>query len=190
MSRPPSEMPPERGQRPGPPRPGQPGSPPSRWTRWMPWILIAVLVGGFLLLNVARGGEEKAELTYSEVRESVRNDEVESLEHDPSNGDINGKFQEEQDGYDEFSSSGPNDNFTEEDLTLFREHGVDVEYHREGESILGQLLIWLLPIGLLILVFIWFSRRQAGQMGAVMNIGRSKAKVYSTEKPRTTFSDV
>ena len=156
----------------------------------MPWILIAVLVGGFLLLNVAGGGESKKELTYSEVRAAVRDDEVRSIEYDPSSGNITGKFESEQDGKDEFKSSGPNDNFTEDDLALFREHDVDVKYKRAGESILGQLLIWLIPIGLLVLVFIWISRRQAGQMGAVMNIGRSRAKVYSTEKPKTTFADV
>src|SRR6185503_19002648 len=43
---------------------------------------------------------------------------------------------------------------------------------------------------LLILFFIWLSRRAQGQMGAVMNIGRSRAKVYNTEKPKTTFADV
>jgi cell division protease FtsH len=156
----------------------------------VPWILIAVLVGGFVLLNVAGGGSDRKELTYSEVRQAVRDDEVESIEYDPSNGSITGKFTGEQDGKDEFSSSGPNDDFQESDLQLFREHGVDVKYKREGDSILGQVLFWLLPIGLIILVFVWISRRQAGQMGAVMNIGRSRAKVYSTEKPKTTFGDV
>jgi cell division protease FtsH len=156
----------------------------------VPWILIAVLVGGFLLLNVAGGGSDKKDLTYSEVRQAVRDDEVESIEYDPSNGSITGKFTDEQDGKDEFSSSGPNDDFQESDLQLFREHGVDVKYKREGDSILGQVLFWLLPIGLIILIFVWISRRQAGQMGAVMNIGRSRAKVYSTEKPKTTFGDV
>ena len=29
-----------------------------------------------------------------------------------------------------------------------------------------------------------------GQMGAVMNIGRSRAKVYASDKPKTTFADV
>src|SRR6202008_1129863 len=37
---------------------------------------------------------------------------------------------------------------------------------------------------------VWMSRRAQGQMGAVMNIGRSRAKVYNTEKPKTTFNDV
>jgi cell division protease FtsH len=194
MGKPPTEMPPDGQQRGGPPRPGPrggPGTPPSSpWTRWAPWVLIAVLVGGFLLLNVAGGSTDKVDLTYSEVREAVRDDQVESIEYDPSNGSITGQFIEPQDGNDEFSSSGPNDDFQESDLELFREHDVDVKYKREGDSILGQVLVWLLPIGLIILLFVWISRRQAGQMGAVMNIGRSRAKVYSTEKPKTKFDDV
>ena len=43
---------------------------------------------------------------------------------------------------------------------------------------------------LLVGFFIWMSRRAQGQMGAVMNIGRSRAKVYATDKPKTTFADV
>ncbi|HEX6310960.1 MAG TPA: ATP-dependent zinc metalloprotease FtsH [Acidimicrobiia bacterium] len=194
MGKPPNDMPPDGQQRGGPPRPGPRGGPgappPSSWTRWAPWILIAVLVGGFLLLNLAGGESDKVDLTYSEVREAVRDDEVESIEYDPSNGSITGTFTEPVDGKDQFSSSGPNDDFQESDLELFREHDVDVKYKREGESILGQVLVWLLPIGLIILLFVWISRRQAGQMGAVMNIGRSRAKVYSTEKPKTKFTDV
>ena len=34
------------------------------------------------------------------------------------------------------------------------------------------------------------GRRAQGQMAGIMNIGRSKAKVYTTEKPKTTFADV
>ena len=49
----------------------------------------------------------------------------------------------------------------------------------------------MLPLVLIVGLFVWLSRRAAqGQMGAVMNIGRSRAKVYNTEKPKTTFADV
>jgi cell division protease FtsH len=34
------------------------------------------------------------------------------------------------------------------------------------------------------------ARRAQGQMSGIMSIGRSKAKVYTTEKPKTTFDDV
>ena len=48
----------------------------------------------------------------------------------------------------------------------------------------------MLPLVLIIGFFVWMNRRAQGQMGAVMNIGRSRAKVYDAEKPKTTFSDV
>ena len=50
--------------------------------------------------------------------------------------------------------------------------------------------MWLLPIGLLILFWWWMGRRAQGQMAGIMSIGRSRAKVYTTEKPKTTFADV
>ena len=54
----------------------------------------------------------------------------------------------------------------------------------------ARFLIYLLPFVLLVGFFVWMSRRAQGQMGAVMNIGRSRAKVYNTDKPKTTFADV
>ena len=44
----------------------------------------------------------------------------------------------------------------------------------------------MLFIGILFLM----NRRAQGQMSGIMSIGRSRAKVYSTERPRTTFQDV
>jgi cell division protease FtsH len=48
----------------------------------------------------------------------------------------------------------------------------------------------LILIGVVVLVFVWMARRAQGQMGGIMSIGRSRAKVYTTERPRTTFADV
>ena len=45
-------------------------------------------------------------------------------------------------------------------------------------------------MGLIIGFFVWMQRRAAGQMGNVMSIGRSRAKIYSADKPSTTFADV
>ena len=43
---------------------------------------------------------------------------------------------------------------------------------------------------LIIGFFVWMSRRAQGQMSGIMSIGRSRAKVYTAERPRTTFDDV
>ena len=61
---------------------------------------------------------------------------------------------------------------------------------RPSPSLLGSLLPFLLPVGLLIGFFVWMQRRAQGQMGNIMSIGRSRAKTYSTERPGTTFADV
>jgi len=184
-------MPPgKQPDRPGQQRPRQ-GTPPKKgWTRWAPWIVIAVLVGFFAVTNLRSGGEDRVDLSYSAFRQAVRAGDVESVTFDPGSGSITGDLSDPRDGKTKFSSSGPNDDFTEADLDLLREEGVDVKYDRADESWFGDILVFLLPIGLIVLLFLWMSRRAQGQMGAVMNIGRSRAKVYTTEKPKTTFGDV
>ena len=59
-----------------------------------------------------------------------------------------------------------------------------------GPNIFLQLLPLMLPILLIVGLFVWMSRRAAGQAAGLMSIGRSRAKVYTTEKPKTTFDDV
>ena len=48
------------------------------------------------------------------------------------------------------------------------------------------ILILVLFVG----IFFWISRRAQGQMSGIMSIGRSRARLYTTERPRTTFADV
>ena len=56
-------------------------------------------------------------------------------------------------------------------------------------SMLGSLLIYLLPLLLLVGLFVMFSRMQSGgRMG--FGFGKSKAKQLSKDMPKTTFADV
>ncbi|HEX2287078.1 MAG TPA: ATP-dependent metallopeptidase FtsH/Yme1/Tma family protein, partial [Mycobacterium sp.] len=56
-------------------------------------------------------------------------------------------------------------------------------------SMLGSLLIYLLPLLLLVGLFVMFSRMQTGgRMG--FGFGKSRAKQLSKDMPKTTFSDV
>ena len=59
-----------------------------------------------------------------------------------------------------------------------------------SNPLLGILLTWILPFAILGGIFYYISRKAQGQMGSIMSIGRSKAKLYSTERPSTTFDDV
>jgi len=157
----------------------------------VPWLIIgALLVGGLFFFNFGRTDTAKAELSYTQFQRAVDNGDVKSIEFNPESGSINGEFKTPQNGKSEFTSSGPNNDFQEAQIQQLQQKGVNFKYVRDSSNILGEILIWLLPVALIVGVFIWFSRRAQGQMGAVMNIGRSRAKVYSTEKPQTKFTDV
>ena len=56
-------------------------------------------------------------------------------------------------------------------------------------SILGELLVYVLPLLLLVGLFVMFSRMQGGaRMG--FGFGKSRAKQLSKDMPKTTFEDV
>jgi cell division protease FtsH len=75
-------------------------------------------------------------------------------------------------------------------ITALQDSGAQVKFETPTGSLLPDLLIYVVPIALFLGFFIWIQRRAQGQMSGIMSIGRSRAKVYSTERPRTTFADV
>ena len=156
----------------------------------MPWIVLALIAAAFIVSSLAGSSSSKADLTYSEFTNAVDAGNVKSIDFNKSSGAISGKFVEPVDGKSEFSSSGPKDNLPDTMLTTIKKKNIDFNYVDDGSNILGDILLWVLPLVLIIGLFVWMSRRAQGQMGAVMNIGKSRAKVYNTEKPKTTFDDV
>lgn len=175
-----------------PPRPPMAPNNPAR-SRWTPWILLGVLAIGWLVWQAAPGGDaQRADLDYSEFLTSVRREHVDEIKYDQSNGHITGRFTkgDEVDGKAEFATDAQPGGLPDADIALLDEHGVGRNYKPPSSDILGTILVYVLPFVLIIGFFVWMSRRAQGQMGAVMNIGRSRAKVYSTEKPKTSFADV
>ena len=55
---------------------------------------------------------------------------------------------------------------------------------------MAGLIFSFLPLLLLVGVFIWFARRGRKQLGGMMSIGKSKAKLYDEERPSTRFADI
>ncbi len=173
------------------PRPS--GTPPNgsqQWTRWLPWLVIAAVIAVLAFSNLRTSGTSKASLNYTEFTTAAQAGNVKSVQVDKSNGNITGTFKTPQDGKTEFTTDGPDTGLPDSVVSAIKDGGGTVKYVHQGSNILATLAIYLLPIGLLILLFVWMNRRAQGQMGAIMNIGRSRAKVYSTEKPKTTFQDV
>jgi cell division protease FtsH len=69
-----------------------------------------------------------------------------------------------------------------------------ITYASGGSStsglLFGLLLYIVLPIGLVIYVFRRMARTAGTSLQGVMGVGRSRAKVFDAEQPKTKFSDV
>jgi len=69
----------------------------------------------------------------------------------------------------------------------------NVEFDTEvsGSSWFTQLLIYLIPLGLLLLLLMWMmNNAQGGGGGKIMQFGKSKAKQFTKDMPTTSFGDV
>ena len=58
------------------------------------------------------------------------------------------------------------------------------------DSIWTQLLIYLLPVGLLVLLLMWMMNNVQGGGNRIMNFGKSKAKQLTKDMPTTVFNEV
>jgi cell division protease FtsH len=149
---------------------------------------IVVLAG--LVRAFSSGAEHR--IVYSKFLERVAANDVTRVDLNEENGLIDVEL---KDGTVVVVQGRPG-GLPESDVQLLEEHGVKRSYHGPGSRLFGTLLTAFLPIGLLIGFFWFMSRRMQGQMSqggpmaGAMAMGRSRAKVYTTEKPKTTFGDV
>jgi len=58
------------------------------------------------------------------------------------------------------------------------------------DSFLTTMLIYLIPLGLVLLVLFWMMNNAQGGGNRVMSFGKSKAKQLNKDMPKTTFGDV
>ena len=155
-----------------------------RWPRWSIWLLAIVLLSVMFLPGIL-GNDDSEPIDYSALIAEVSEGNVNSVTVTNGTGEITGEFVNGT----TFSSEGPVE-LPATDLALLRERGVAIEFHTDRPNLLVSLLPFLLPFGLIFLLFWWMQRRAQGQMSGIMSIGRSKAKTYTTERPSTKFSDV
>jgi cell division protease FtsH len=160
------------------PAPGQ------GWPRWGTWLVLGLVLALFLVAStITTGSTDK--ISYSQFLDRVRDKQVEEVSIDNSSHDIAGT---DKDGT-RFKVSGP-EALPDEDLALLESSDVRYDFKTSQPSIWLSILPYLFPILLLVGFLVWMNRRAQGQMGGIMQIGRSRAKTYSSEKPGTTFADV
>jgi cell division protease FtsH len=174
------DMPPEPRDAPRSRRPGR----PEGWPRWATWVALGLFVALFVMAGMF-GTSGSSKITYSQFLDRVRAGKVEAVSINNSSKTISGV---DRTGV-EFKVSGP-ETVPDDDLLLLRQHEVAYDFKTDQPNLLLSLIPYVLPFVLLIGFFVWMNRRAQGQMGGIMQIGKSRAKTYSTEKPGTTFADV
>ncbi|MGH9045024.1 MAG: ATP-dependent zinc metalloprotease FtsH [Acidimicrobiales bacterium] len=168
----------------GPPNQGPGGGGGDQSWRWI-WSVLIIAVLAVLIVPSLLPHSQAQSVTYSHYLGQVHSKQVSSATINNSTGVINSSL---KDGIKE-TTQGPNP-YSQTDVNTMRKDGVSVDFEQPSSSILGEIAPYLVVVLLFVLMF-WFVSRQArGQMSGIMSIGRSRARMYSSERPSTTFEDV
>jgi cell division protease FtsH len=149
-------------------------------------IMIAVIafILGVLIIPSLFSNKNVKTITYSSLIRDARSQGVISASINNSSGVITGQLSNGTN----YTSNGPTPALSAEVSTL-RTNNVNVTFANPSSlaATLLPYLIWILIFG----AFMFYASRQArGQMNGMMSVGRSKAKQFNEDRPKTTFADV
>jgi cell division protease FtsH len=172
----------------GPPSTGGPGqdAPGQNKNRMVLYLVIVVAVLSVLIVPNLIQSHNTNKLTYNTFVSDVQHKDIKDATVNLSTGVITGNLS----NGGTYTVNGPSP-IVDSEITALKPLGSN--YHLSPGTtnpLIGILLTWILPFAILGGIFFYISRKAQGQMGSIMSIGRSKAKLYSTEKPSTTFDDV
>src|SRR5579871_6435102 len=181
MSRQPQDMRPGSG---GGPLQGRTPGGDSTWR----WVIAALFV---VLLIVLFGSSlysrgSTASKPYNTFLSDLKSHQVDTATVSNATGVITFTLKGDPTTYTTTGIAPP----VQSEITALQQSGASYKFSSPSNSIIPTLLVYLLPVVVFIGFLLWLNRRAQGQMSGIMSIGRSRAKVYSTERPRTTFNDV
>jgi cell division protease FtsH len=160
------------------------GQGPDQSWRWIWGILILAVIAVLVVPSLLPHSSAKP-LTYSKYLSEVRAKDVKTATIDNTTGVITGRLVTGT----TYSVTGPHP-ASQSTVRLMRSKGVSVDYSNPPSNLLGALLPYILFVGIAVLLMLFISRQARGQMSGIMSIGRSKARLFSSDRPTTTFQDV
>ena len=161
------------------------------------WAWVAIATFAIILISTSSSllnSKDIKSIKYSGSKESfktlVKNGKIKSAIYEPASGNIEGDLKTKIDKYTKYKTDGPLQDISERDLKLIEDAKVKFSYKKVSSNFLADWMPFIIMSAILIGLFLFVSKRAGGQMGSVMNVGRSKAKIYNSENPKTTFKDV
>jgi cell division protease FtsH len=175
--------PPPPGDRPSPSAP----PPPPAWRHWLwPIALMAALVLWVVLPTVHTN--PPVTLTYSQFLSDLSGHQIKTIDLAPSGSASTGTLTSGK-NYTTVIPAQAGAGL----LNQLQSANVQITATTTGPSFGSEVLTWaIILLPLLLFGWLWFrlSRGVAGQMQGVLGVGRSRAKVFDAERPKTRFADV
>ena len=180
----------------GGPAAGGPNRPtgPSR-TNYI-YLAIACILVGSLFWNLGRGaglGDKPAELATSEFVAAVEANRVDEATYAVLDGTVEGAYWPEgekktEGNLERFSSTYVGSDALAELMAAHPKTTYKVD--TEDPDMLMNLLVAILPTGLLIFVMFYFMRQMTGANNKAMQFGKTNAKTTEATRPNVKFKDV
>jgi cell division protease FtsH len=166
--------------------PGAPNQAPTsnNW-RWIAVVLATVAILVLALSSMSKGSSSTSQ-SYSDFQKALTSHEVASASINKDTGHITYTNTSGQ----QYSVQGPDVTNNSALIAQYTQYIPSLKFTTSSTSAWSTWLPYIIYGAIILVFFIWLTRRAQGQMSGIMSIGRSKAKVYTTERPRTTFSDV
>ena len=151
--------------------------------RWL-WTILAVAVVLVIAVPALLPHSTAKTLTYSQFLDDANSHTIKSATFDNTSGGISGEFKNGS----KYTSMGFNPPL-QTDINKVRQDGVQVNVVTPSNA-LATWLPSLIFIAIMVGMMMFVGRQAKGQMNGIMSVGRSKAKMFNSDKPATTFADV
>ncbi|HEY3911528.1 MAG TPA: ATP-dependent zinc metalloprotease FtsH [Stellaceae bacterium] len=149
------------------------------------WYVIAAILGMLWIQSLYLQSTERTQIPYSRFQTLLREDKVASVDIGPNY--ITGTLKKEQpDKLKNFITARVAPDLAES----LNKHGVTYTGIVENHWI-RDLLSWILPAAVFVGIWMFAIRRMGqGGLGGLMQIGKSRARIYVEKATKVTFADV
>jgi cell division protease FtsH len=154
-------------------------------TQFNAWYWIAAFMGLLVLQYFLATAQQTAQITYSDFENYLRQGQIANVQ--VSENFIQGRFVAPlQTGETHFATTRVEPEFARQ----LSQYDVEVTGRIE-DTLLRDILSWVIPLALFLGIWIFLLRRMAGGAGGgLMQIGKSKARIYVETDTKVTFDDV
>ncbi len=161
----------------------------NRWLRnGFVWIILIIAVIALWVTFINRGGGDRY-ISMNEAASAINSGRVETIEKTADSNEITIIY---TDGQKDKTRIDDNTNI-EESLTAYGVDVNEVDIVIKGSSSWGNwlgALTLFLPVLLIIGIVVFMMRQAQGSNNQAMSFGKSRARMFTGNKPTVTFGDV